>query len=98
MAHTQFSVQQICNLLWSLAIAELCDRAIWDSCMQQVGQGVAANWTGDSPALQGNTYRQPACAGWHASRAASPGCSRCLQLANLETSYRDLPAEALTQV
>lgn len=30
-------MQQLANLLWSLAIADALDRRVWDACMAQVG-------------------------------------------------------------
>lgn len=42
MADAQFNVQQLSNLLWSLAIAELCDRDMWDRCLEQVRGGEEA--------------------------------------------------------
>lgn len=39
MASQQFNLQQLSNLLWSLAILECCDTELWTSCIDQVGQG-----------------------------------------------------------
>ncbi|KAI3429562.1 hypothetical protein D9Q98_005650 [Chlorella vulgaris] len=36
MAEAQFNQQQLCNVLWSLCIADQCDREIWDLCIGQV--------------------------------------------------------------
>ncbi|KAL4855247.1 RAP domain-containing protein [Chlorella vulgaris] len=38
MAEAQFNQQQLCNVLWSLCIADQCDREIWDLCIDQVFQ------------------------------------------------------------
>ena len=37
LQETQFNLQQLSNLLWSLAIAQQCDRQVWDRCIEQVG-------------------------------------------------------------
>lgn len=44
MPKQQFNLQQLSNLLWSLAIAECCDPQVWADCIGQVGGcwGVAA--------------------------------------------------------
>lgn len=44
MPKQQFNLQQLSNLLWSLAIAECCDPQVWADCISQVGGcwGVAA--------------------------------------------------------
>lgn len=39
MGEAQLNVQQLCNLMWSLAIAEECDQELWDACLEQVGLG-----------------------------------------------------------
>ncbi|PSC74935.1 RAP domain [Micractinium conductrix] len=53
MGSCQFNVQQLCNLLWSLAIARCCDRQIWDATLEQLhGLGLPFNQLPDEALMQ----------------------------------------------